>query len=180
MPRNAKSFADEIDELWGRADAEGRDLTAAERIHVSELVVQAKSQRDIEEQIREIGHAIGPSFVTPTDPNSSQTGGGPGDVFIGSKGYQAIADPSARPQTWSTGPIEVAKGLHTLVKGTMLETTGGAAQVADWSRRSTRRGSWTSCSSRSAWRTFRPVDGERLAGPLRGRGHRDQRRRGCG
>jgi hypothetical protein len=126
MPRNAKSFADEIDELWGRADAEGRDLTAAERIHVSELVVQAKSQRDIEEQIREIGHAIGPSFVTPTDPNSSQTGGGPGDVFIGSKGYQAIADPSARPQTWSTGPIEVAKGLHTLVKGTMLETTGGA------------------------------------------------------
>jgi HK97 family phage major capsid protein len=126
MPRNAKSFADEIDELWSRADAEGSDLTAAERIHMSELVVQAKSQNDIEKSIREIGGRLGGSYVSVTDPNHSHAGGGPGDVFIASKGYQAIADPGARPQTWSTGPVEVAKGLHTLIKGTMLETTGGA------------------------------------------------------
>ena len=51
MPRNAKSFADEIDRIWNAADAEGRDLTPAERIHMSELVVQAKGQHDIEKSI---------------------------------------------------------------------------------------------------------------------------------
>jgi hypothetical protein len=78
MPRNAKSFADELDELWARADAEGRDLTPAERIHASELVVQAKGQHDIEKSIREIGLKSGgggPSFVAVTDPNHSHTGG---------------------------------------------------------------------------------------------------------
>jgi HK97 family phage major capsid protein len=125
MPRNAKSFADELDEMWTRADAEGRDLTAAERIHASELVIQAKSQHNIEEQIREIGGKLGGSFVTATDPNVSHTAGGPGDVFVKSAAYQKIADPSARPQSWSTGPVEVSSSQHVLIKGTMLETTAG-------------------------------------------------------
>jgi HK97 family phage major capsid protein len=61
-------------------------------------------------------------------------GGGPGDRFIASKGYQQVADPSTRAQSWSTGPIEVASGplLHSMqlgpgmYKGTLLETVGGA------------------------------------------------------
>jgi hypothetical protein len=111
--------------FWERAENEGRDLTAEERIHVSDLVVQAKSQHDIEKQIREIGGS-GVSFVTATDPNWSHTGGGPGDRFIASKGYQRIADPAGRGQTWTTGPVEVASTQFTvLTKGTMLETTAG-------------------------------------------------------
>ena len=65
--------------------------------------------------------------MSVTDPNWSPTGGGPGDVFVASKGYQQIQDPAGRGQQWSTGPVEVAKGMpHTLLKGTLLETAGGA------------------------------------------------------
>jgi hypothetical protein len=124
MPRTAKSFADEIQEFWDRADSEGPDLTPAERIHMSELVSEAKSQHDIEKQIREIGGSRFSSVMT--DPNASFAGGGPGDHFIASKGYQRIADPAGRGQTWSTGPVEVSKAQFTvLTKGTMLETTAG-------------------------------------------------------
>jgi hypothetical protein len=48
MPRSAQRFADEIQEFWDRAEAENRDLTPAEWIHMSELVSEAKSQHDIE------------------------------------------------------------------------------------------------------------------------------------
>jgi hypothetical protein len=94
---------------------------------VTGLVDELKSHDELERKMREVG-GRGPSLVARTDPNWSNTGGaGPGDVFIASKGYQQIADPSARPQTWSTGPIEVAQALpHTLLKGTMLENVGGA------------------------------------------------------
>jgi HK97 family phage major capsid protein len=48
-------------------------------------------------------------------------------VFIASKGYQQIQNPAGRSQQWSTGPVEVANALpHMLVKGTLLETVGGA------------------------------------------------------
>jgi HK97 family phage major capsid protein len=124
MPRTAKSFADEIDEIWNAADREGRDLTSAERIHVSELVVQAKGQQDIEKSIQEIGLQLGPAGGNVVRFDGSHTGGGPGDVFIASKGYQKIADPSLRGQQWSTGPVEVSS-THILVKGTMLETGVG-------------------------------------------------------
>jgi len=78
-------------------------------------------------------------------------GGGPGDVFVRSKGYRQVADPSARAQTWSTGPVEVAKSLpHMMVKGTLLERPAALAQAAGSSRRCTSPASWTSCSSRSA------------------------------
>jgi hypothetical protein len=68
---------DAIQEVWARADAENRDLTAAERIHMSELVAEAKSQHDIEKSIRELDVG-GPSFAKATDPNHSFAGGGPG------------------------------------------------------------------------------------------------------
>ena len=63
--KNAKALADEIEEIWSAADAEGRDLTAGERIHMSELVVEAKSQHNIEKQIREIGPAAASQFRDP-------------------------------------------------------------------------------------------------------------------
>ena len=123
MPRNATALAREMEAMWNAADAEGRDLTPGERSQMEELVKAATSQHNIEKQMREIGGG-GPSFVTRTDPNWSNTAGGPGDVFVKSAAYQKVADPSGRGQRWTTGPIEVLS-TQLLHKGTLLETGAG-------------------------------------------------------
>jgi hypothetical protein len=87
MPRTAKQHAEDLQELWARADREGRDLTSGERAHVEQLIESAKSMHHIEQQMRELG-GDAPSFVTRTDPNWSHTAGGPGDVFIASAGVK--------------------------------------------------------------------------------------------
>jgi hypothetical protein len=38
MPRNAKALAGEMEDMWTRADREGRDLTAPEHEKMQELV----------------------------------------------------------------------------------------------------------------------------------------------
>ena len=123
MPRTAKALASEIEAVWNAADAEGRDLTPAERSHMEELLVAAKSQHGIEKQIRELDPGS-VSFVTRLDGGAAH-GGGPGDRFIASKGYQQIRDSSGRGQQWSTGPVEVAQSMQ-MHKGTLLENVGGA------------------------------------------------------
>jgi HK97 family phage major capsid protein len=55
---------------------------------------------------------------------ASAYGGGPGDVFVRSKGYQAIKDADHRPQRYSSGPIEVSR-TPLLTKGTLLEAGAG-------------------------------------------------------
>jgi HK97 family phage major capsid protein len=122
MPRTAKALASEIEAVWNAADAEGRDLTPAERSNMEELVAAATSQHGIEKQIREMDPGS-ISFVTRQDGGAALSGG-PGDVFVKSAGYQRIADPSGRGQQWTTGPVEVSS-THVLHKGTMLETTVG-------------------------------------------------------
>ena len=122
MPRTAKQFADEIDGLWKRAEAEGRDLTPAERIHVSGLVAEAKPQLEMEKSIREIGLQLGGPGGEHR-PDGSRVSGGPGDVFVKSAAYQKIMDPSGRGQSWTTGPVEVSS--MQLVKGTILKTGVG-------------------------------------------------------
>jgi hypothetical protein len=111
-----------MEAMWNAADAEGRDLTAAERSQMEELVEATKSMHSLEQQMKVLG-GDAPSFVTRTDPNWSNTAGGPGDVFVKSQGYQKIADARFRGQTWSSGPVEVSS--IQLVKGTMLETGAG-------------------------------------------------------
>ena len=96
MPKTAARLADEIQGIWDAADRENRGLTADERQYMEGLVDEATSQHNIEKKIREIG-GRGVSFVSVTDPNWSPTGGGPGDVFVASKGVPA--DPgSGRPR----------------------------------------------------------------------------------
>jgi HK97 family phage major capsid protein len=123
-----------MEAMWNAADAEGRDLTPGERSQMEDLVAATKSMHSIEQQMREIGGGA-PSFVTRMDPNHSFAGGGPGDVFVKSQGYQRIQDASGRGQTWSTGPIEVSKvplmqrlpasNAFEMYKGTLLETGVG-------------------------------------------------------
>lgn len=122
MPRNAHALADAIEDMWQRAEREGRDLTAAERNTMQELVDAAKSQHQIEQKMREIGG--GGAFATPTDPNSSFAGGvTPGERFTASAGYKAIKDPGSRGQSWTTGPVDVGNPGY-LMKGTLLEGSG--------------------------------------------------------
>ena len=59
MPITAQHSPDEIQTFWDRADTENRDLTAEDRIELSELVVQAKSQDQIAKQIRDSGGGAG-------------------------------------------------------------------------------------------------------------------------
>lgn len=126
--KNAKQFADEIQEFWARADAENRDLTAQERIELSELIVRAKSQQDIEGQLKGLDRTLpsGSVHMSGDQPH----GGSPGDVFVASKGYQRIADPTGRGRSWSSGLVELPlmqpmpADSYVLMKGTMLEGTG--------------------------------------------------------
>jgi HK97 family phage major capsid protein len=125
MPhKTAAALSTEIQAIWEVADREGRGLDADERQHVKSLLEEAKSRRELELQLAEFGGNGGaPGYTDPNAPHANN-GGGPGDRFIKSKGYQAIQDPSSRPQTWTTGQIEVSPvPFHT--KGTLLETTAG-------------------------------------------------------
>ncbi len=62
----------------------------------------------------------GKAMFTPFDA------GGPGDMFVASPQWKAIADPSSRGQSWTTGPVDV--GMLTKA-GTLLESGQGAGAV---------------------------------------------------
>ena len=75
--------------------------------------------------MKELSGGMAPAF---TDPNASfAKGSGPGDQFIASKGYRAIADPGTRPQSWSTGAVEVSS--FGMKAGTLLEGGQGAGLI---------------------------------------------------
>ena len=118
MFRNSQELVADMNAVFARADRAGRDLSVAERAEVEELIVQARSQKRIENLGRELG-GMGNRF---SDPNSSFAGGGgPGDRFIKSDGWKRISDPAARGQQWSSGLVEVGPYM---MKGTLLEGTG--------------------------------------------------------
>src|SRR5829696_5645664 len=110
--------------MWARVDREGRDLTASERAQMQDLIDAAKSQHGIEQEIKELGHELGGPLLGSMGVTGSTTfGGGIGDVFVASKGWNEIADPGTRPQTWSTGAVEVPP--FQTKAGTLFEGTGG-------------------------------------------------------
>jgi HK97 family phage major capsid protein len=124
MPKTAKQYASEVEETWARADREGRELTPGERAQMEQTLEAMKQQHSIEQQIKGLGSQLGGPLMARMGDGSPAWGGSPGDVFVASKGYQAIRDPGARGQTWTSGPVEVSS-THVLVKGTMLETGVG-------------------------------------------------------
>jgi HK97 family phage major capsid protein len=115
-----------MEAMWTRAEREGRDLTAGERSHMEELVEAAKSQHSIEQEIKGLSRDIGAPLLTGFGVNGTGAarGGGPGDVFVASKGYQDIRDAGSRPQSFSSGLIEVSRTPLSM-KGTLLESTSG-------------------------------------------------------
>ena len=175
MPRNSEGIATRCRRCGTRADAEGRDLTPDERDPHRRARRRARSRSTtIEKKMREIGGGGG-EFRDPHRPERSDTGGGPGDVFVKSPGYQRIADSSGRGQTWTTGRSRSRP--PTCWSRARCSKRASAARVAGRSRRSTSPGSCRSCSSRSACRdVFGQSHDDRQPGAVRQRGHRDSAR----
>jgi len=121
MPRSAQELVSEYKLIYERADQEDRDLTQAERSRVADLVEAARSQKAIEDGMRELGPAAGPGF---TDPSRNSSTSGPGDVFVASEKYKAIRAADLRPQQWTTGPVPVSN-ISLSHKGTLLESGAG-------------------------------------------------------
>src|SRR5215212_5430250 len=120
MPKTARALANEIESIWDAA--EGRGLSADERRHMEGLVEEAKSQHELEQQIKQLDPGM--PLVQRMGDGSPSTHGGPGDRFVASSGYKQVADPASRGQTFSTGMVEVSSvPLNT--KGTLLETGVG-------------------------------------------------------
>jgi HK97 family phage major capsid protein len=128
MPRSAKDYVRAYKRIYENADAEGRDLTPAESERVVEYLEAAKKMKAIEDRERELGATANTSVFS--DPSRNSSTGGPGDIFVQSKGFQAVRMSDMRPQQWSTGPIEVMGPPALMAKGTLLESnTGGPGGV---------------------------------------------------
>jgi HK97 family phage major capsid protein len=123
MPRSARDLVAEYQAIYAKADETGRDLTQTERDRVADLVEAARSQKSIEDGIREIGGAG--DFSAFADPSRNSHTGGPGDAFIRSEGYKMIKAADMRPQQWSSGPVEVMGPPALMAKGTLLESGAG-------------------------------------------------------
>ena len=120
---------------------------------MSELVSEAKSQQEIEKQIRSIGSWRRRQFRDRHRPEPLAYGRRAGRRVHRVQGLpadQGFVRP--RPELVD-GPVEVSSAQHVLIKGTMLETTV-VVRGAGLSRRSTSPGSCRSCSSRWASATF--------------------------
>jgi HK97 family phage major capsid protein len=121
VPHTKKSeeLALQAKKILDQADIEGRSLTPREAGEVEELLARSREERSIEEQIKN-ADGTGPR-VTLAGDGSSQFGS-PGERFVQSAGYKAIADPAARSTQWSSGPVKV--GLLS-AKGTLTSTGAG-------------------------------------------------------
>jgi len=117
-----QQLAGEAAALFDRADAEGRQLTPAEREEAEEKVARFKDLRS-RTQAFSVAERIG------TPGNGDLTGGDgrllgssdAGRAFVESEGYKRIADPATRGQRWSTGAIPVGS---LQAKGMLLEGAG--------------------------------------------------------
>jgi HK97 family phage major capsid protein len=105
-----------------RAQDENRPLTDAEAVELEQLLDRAEKLREAEDQMKQLGG--GNSTVATGDPFGSWSSGGPGDRFVKSQAYQRIKSSDARPQQFSTGPVQVSDG-PLMTKGTLLEAGAG-------------------------------------------------------
>jgi hypothetical protein len=96
-------------------------LTPKEAGEVEELLARSREERSIEQQIKQADGTGSAPRVTLAGGGGASPYATPGERFVQSAGYKAIADPSARSQQWSSGPVDVGP----LGKGTLTSTTAG-------------------------------------------------------
>ena len=94
-----------------RAEVQDRDLSPAERSEFEALLDAASEQRGAEDGRRDIGHLSAKLGPMPGEViggwGLTFEATGLGDQFIESKGYKSTQDPASRPQTWTSGPVEL-------------------------------------------------------------------------
>jgi HK97 family phage major capsid protein len=109
-----QQLASEASALFDKADAEGRQLTPAEREEAQEKVARFKDL-----QARQQAFDVAGQIGNP-DSEAWTFGGDAGKAFTASAGYKAIRDPAMRGQTFTSGAVEVP----LMTKGTLLEGPG--------------------------------------------------------
>jgi HK97 family phage major capsid protein len=126
----ALRLAQEVQQMFESAEQQGRSLTPEERTYAEGLLEEAQQLGGLEKQLDAVGRAIGAPFGNNTGNGKAMftpfDAGGPGDMFVASPQWKAIADPSSRGQSWTTGPVDV--GMLTKA-GTLLESGQGAGAV---------------------------------------------------
>src|SRR5437868_5487078 len=103
MSERLGSLKSEIQQIWGGIEAEGRESTPQERKDVERLL-KAVEHETIRERIDGPG---GQHFRDGDGGGTVTSAGGPGDRFIASEGFKAIAKPNGRAQAWSTGAVDI-------------------------------------------------------------------------
>jgi HK97 family phage major capsid protein len=123
VPRNAKALAADVQKVWDRADAEGRDLTQQEMREMEATLDSLEGMADIEKRVKSMSLSLGSMTdgVSAGNKGMSVTGD-PGSIFVKSEGYKAIKDSAGRSSEWTSGLIDV--GYPMQMKGTILEGAG--------------------------------------------------------
>ena len=112
--------------ILDEADSQGRPCTVDERRQVKALLDQCDRvrHREVRNEITAVGRQLGGAYSAAG--NGSFNGGddvdSPGARFVNSEGFKSITDPSARPERWTTGLIEISSGPY--FKANLLEGTG--------------------------------------------------------
>ena len=142
MSLTAAELAQQAQEYFLRADAEGRELTTTERRDVKSLLAQAERASNMEARagLETIGRQLGGGNMTTIpgagfpigDPAGSPIPGlTPGEVFTSSPGFKAVQAGQAG-ETWTTGLVEVSPSPrgYWQTKGTL----GELSAIADATR----------------------------------------------
>jgi HK97 family phage major capsid protein len=117
-----------VHEIQEQADNEDRELTDQERSTAEKLLERAKEAKHLQDKLAEIDG--GESWGRGID--GAIFGQGLGDQFVQSEGYKAIRDPASRPQTWSSGAVELeTKGTLVTTPGTGLTPAGYVPGVVE-------------------------------------------------
>jgi hypothetical protein len=117
----AARLAAEAKGIFDAADQKGRSLSGDERNYVEDLLRRAQEAKELEGKFSQFDGFASPSTFTDPGAPWATGSGGPGDVFVQSKGYQRVKDASARGANWSSGPVDVGYQM----KGTLLESGAG-------------------------------------------------------
>ena len=122
--REVRALADQAKSIIDQARAEGRERTPAEERRVAEFHARINETRARDEQImNEVrGESIEQIGVEPFGAKSL------GEAFVASDGYKRIKSATTRPQTWSSGPVEMS------TKGTLFEGATGGTLVPPYYR----------------------------------------------
>jgi hypothetical protein len=96
--------AHEAKSILDTAEDAGRDLTADERDRVNGLIEDARVNRELEEEMSNLGRDLGAPELVPDSPFALSTLS-PGERFVRCENYKSIR--TNRGENWSSGLVDV-------------------------------------------------------------------------